>query len=60
VKVRTPNNLKAATEILVEAEAAVDVPEEGQEGQQALINPAMRHLSPPWNNKSKQKERLWL
>jgi hypothetical protein len=56
-----PNNLKAATEILAEAEAVVDVLEEGQqEGHQALINPTMRHLGPPPNNRSKQKERLWL
>jgi hypothetical protein len=61
VKVKIPNTLRAATEMLAKAEAAVDAPEEGhQEGHQPLTNPAMRNPSPPPNNRSKQKERLWL
>jgi hypothetical protein len=60
-KARMQNNLRAATEMLAEAEAAVDAPEEGhQEGHQPPTNPAMRNLSPPPNNRSKQKERPWL
>lgn len=55
-KVRTRNNLKAATGTRARAEAVVDVAEEGQEGHQAHTSP----LSPPPNNRSRQKESLWL
>lgn len=60
VKVRTQNKRRAAIEMLAKAEAVVDVPEEGQEGHQAHTNSTMRNPNPRPNNRSKQKERLWL
>jgi hypothetical protein len=60
-KDRTPNNPRAATGILAEAEAVVDVAEEGQqEGHQALTSRTTRIPSPPSNNRFKQKEKPWL